>query len=144
MLGKLITEKEKSGILNLAWFGYSLLLQDGDFKETEHSTKIKGEYQESNDIVAAFINEALSISNESEDLIHKQELYNVFKQYIDTRGSGREKISAIRFNRRLKQLIPNLTEGQDVKNNNRRCWYYVKFDDDFITEIELESSTDSY
>ena len=144
LLQKLITEEQKSGILNLAWFGYSLLLEDGGFKETEHSSRIKGEYQESNDIIVAFVNEGLIPTNEDSDLIHKQELYNTFKQYLNSTGSGREKVSAIRFNRRLKQLIPNLVESQDTENNNRRCWRCIKFDDKFIEEIELEATTESY
>ena len=142
LVDKLTTPDELSGIFNLAWLGFHNLQIDKGFKQTERGEEIMEELKEDDDIIIAFTNEAVIFSKENTDLLSKQELYDRFKDYVDIKGSGREKISSIRFNRRLKQIFPDISEKQDTNNNNRRSWVGLQLKDSFVADIELYNDSD--
>ena len=128
---KLTTNEELSGILNLAWIGYQNLINQGGFEESERSKTVKTEYTEANDIIAAFINEAVVDSPGSQ--INRSDLFNFFKIYLQERGTGREKVSAIRFNKRLRQLKPTIELTSD------RSWLDIDLNSDLVKEFDQSS-----
>ena len=131
---KLTTPEELSGILNLAWIGYHNLEKEGGFKESDRSKVIKTEYKESNDVIAAFVNEAIIDTPASR--VTRSDLYNFFKTYLDQKGTGREKISSIRFNKRFQQLKPN------VKITSDRAWEDISLDQELVEELSASNDHD--
>ena len=128
MIDKLRTNDELSGLLNLAWVGYFDLKLTGGFVESERSKDIKEEYTDSNDIISAFVREG--VETKADEKLPKNELYNFFKSYLDHNGTGKERISAIKFNRRVRQLIPGVEETSD------RCWQAIAIKQDLRDDLE--------
>ena len=135
LLEKLTTEEELSGLLNLSWLGYGKLLNENGFSESDRAKLVKKQYAEENDIVAAFVNE--SIEKAEGETILKSDLYDFFRTYLRARGSGREKVSAIRFNSRLRQLVTGIQESTNAEFNGRRCWTGIQLREDIVLEMEF-------
>ena len=140
LLEKLITPDEISGLLNNAWAFYNILEIGEGFKESERSKEIMTEYQADNDIVNAFAYEFIS---ESEDgTILNQELYSVFLDFVAQRGSSRDRISQIRFNKRLRALYGDkLVQATDHTQGNRKCWRGIDLNDDALNELDLQKQS---
>ena len=128
---KLSTPIELSGLLNLAWVGYFDLKNSKGFVESERSKDIKEEYTDSNDIISAFVREGVETT--SGEKLPKNELYNFFKAYLEHSGTGKERISAIKFNRRIRQLIPGIEETSD------RCWQAIAIKEDLRNDVEANT-----
>ena len=79
ILEKLTTEKELSGLLNLALAGLKRLLENGEFSYSKTVEEVKEDYIRKSSPIAAFIMDCLEI--DSDAFIIKKELYNVFTEY---------------------------------------------------------------
>ena len=139
LLEKLIIPEELSGLLNRAWEFHNFLEVGNGFTESERSKEIMAEYQADNDIVMAFTSEFLVRSGEG--VILKQELYDIFKSYVEVRASSRDRVSQIRFNRRMRTIYSNyIVEATDHTQGNRTCWRGIDLNEDSINELDLQKT----
>lgn len=143
LLDKLISPEEMSGLLNNAWSFYNMLEADEGFKESERSQEIMTEYQADNDIVNAFAYEF--IDENSDGSILNQELYSIFLDFVTQRGGAKDRISQIRFNKRLRTLYGNkLVQATDHTQGNRKCWRGIDLKDEALNELDMQKqSTES-
>jgi putative DNA primase/helicase len=97
LLDRLTTDRELSGLLNLALAGLRSLQARGHFVPPASVHEAADEYREQTDTVAGFIEDQCQLSAGA--WVGKAELYRAYRSWCD--GSNRYAISAQRFNQKL-------------------------------------------
>src|SRR5581483_10418474 len=83
LLSELTSEKELTGILNLALKGWRWLLEDGGFQQ-ESVEKVRQEYRNRANNIARFINEMCIVELSEPDCYTKtDDLYNAYKAFCE-------------------------------------------------------------
>ena len=106
LIDKLTTPEELSGLLNCALAGLRRLGQNRVFTEPESVKRALEGYKIQNDPVSNFVDEACIIGVEKK--ARKAQLYEKYTDWCF--GSGIKRLSSIKFNHRLLEIVPGLTE----------------------------------
>lgn len=118
LLDKITTDKELSGLLNLAVAGLRRLNQQKSFTENETTSKAMEDYKREIDNVASFIDEMCTTGEGR--YIEKQKLYNAYDRWCF--DSGYKTLGKIKFFQRLESKVnivpyrPNPTAPWRYKN----------------------------
>lgn len=111
--GKLL--KELSGVLNWALGGLQRLRKQEQFTISKSMQRSKGEYTKDNDSIKAYIEDKVILTNNTNDFIETQLLFDDYKRYCEEAGivAHSRKI----FTRRLKSEL-NIDDNQKRVNGS--------------------------
>lgn len=108
LIHELTTEKELSGLLNLAIEGLRRLEAQGCFTENETTRQALETYKKETDNVASFIDEMCFVDDNAE--VYTTELYEAYRYWCER--CGYKALSKKRFHAQLKTKIPGLDKGR--------------------------------
>jgi putative DNA primase/helicase len=114
LLAKMTTPTELSGFLNLALDGLARLHKQQGFSVPKTSVEAAERFRIDSDSVAGFVEEQCVTGADEE--IRKSELYEEYRAWCER--NGRVRLSAQRFNRRLKELC----ELSEITKTGKDYW----------------------
>jgi len=126
LIDKMTTPEELSGFFNLAIDGLWRLEMQNGFSESETVNRMVGEYRKESDSVAGFIDECCTIKPEVWE--YKQGLYREYDKWCQEMGF--RPVSSIKFNQRLKEIVPTVLEEKE--KGGKRRWKGICVPSEFL------------
>jgi len=137
ILSKILTDEEKSGILNAALAGLKMLQDEGDFFKPEAIDAVRSKYIHFSDPVAGFA--ADCIVEDVDGIISKDDLYQEYVDYCREHNFGPVMNSV--FSKMLKIVVPSIRGGRSSLEGARTTvWYGVRIkteDERSADEVQL-------
>jgi len=119
LITKLTTDKELSGLLNIALRGLRRLTGQGRFSFKPSLKQVASTYKKLSDSVKAFVDECCVLS--PSEVIAKDELYSLYRQYCDEWKTPRKDV--IGFGMKLKQLYPDIESvHKTIEGESKYCY----------------------
>jgi phage/plasmid-associated DNA primase len=138
-------EGEVDAILNWMLEGLDRLLERGRFtneRSREEKETIMTEY---GGVVDRFVSNVLEVTGDSEDRVHKGDLYDVFTRYNDF--IGREPAVQQVLTRELKS-IDGVSDGQSRRvaagDARERVYTGIRVDEDALIELQADEPRHLY
>lgn len=130
---KIITDKARSYLLNLALEGAQLLHKLGKFVEVERINKRKEEYKIESSTILTWVDES---GMTREDFINKptSHIYNIYRRYSDESGVSKP-FHRVTFTKEINDYF-NLDSGQ-VRIDGRRQTVFKEIEEPLDNETEL-------
>jgi putative DNA primase/helicase len=128
-LTRRIIENELDGVLQFALKGLGRLAVNDSFSKSELSEELLNEFKTENNPVQMFINEYIDITDNNEDYIASNEL---FDRYVDFTEENKIKpqLSSVQFAKEMKKLGFKKSDNPITINRIRqRIYYGIKFND---------------
>jgi phage/plasmid-associated DNA primase len=125
-LKKMTTPTELSGLLNLALAGLKRLLKNGDFTNSKTIEENRELYIRSSDSCKAFAEECLEESDDPEDCIATESLYQSYVSYVKKNRLPTVETKP-RLTHSIRHTFPNAEQAQErVLTRRIWVWRYLK------------------
>jgi putative DNA primase/helicase len=135
ILAEMLTQEERSGVLNAALVGLRMLLRKGDFYKPEDLDSVRSRYIHMSDPAAAFAEDC--IAEDQKEMVPKEQLYSEYVRYCQEHGFSPVMNSV--FPKLLKRIIPTITVGRPTIDGIR-TWVWNGIRLKTPEERESESS----
>lgn len=122
LIGKLTTQQELSGLLNLALEGLKRLLAASGFTGSETVEEMREKYTRLSDTTAAFILDCTA--SDPEGLVEKKKFYNAYCGYC--RKNNYVPTTEKSFSIRLRQISKVVSSRATISGRQAYCWKGIR------------------
>jgi len=105
LVSDLTTEEELNGIATQALLHYQVARDRGHFTESESSQAIMAEYQQENEPLLRFAEEAIDATDNDEDFLSIPQIHAEYNAWMDAEHSDRTKLSKRKFTKALREHL---------------------------------------
>ncbi len=150
LIDKLTTQKELSGLLNLAVEGLHKLLKNGRFSYDKNIKDIQKTMERHGNSLIAFVQDVLIRKDGNK--ISKEDMFEIYKKYVDINEF--EMLSKEQLGRRLPKYVPyalakinsglRFWENIDINKDNKNKLHLLHFKNDHIAMKDKDNNINNY